>query len=243
MRPKKNKEPLRWVIGTHACKEAILQNPSWVLEVIIQDTKARDHEALEKLCSKQKLPVKTKGGKFLNSIAEGHQGVAVALNDRPRWSDESADRDSSLVVMLDGITDPHNLGAILRTAWLLEVDGLFIPKNRSVDLTPVVCKVASGGAEHVPVESIQFQSQISWFKEKGYWIYGLAEAGKQSLPQTQFAEKSVIIVGSEGAGMRSSTQGFCDQLIRIPQAESGSSYNASVAFALCVYEAARSRFL
>lgn len=192
-----------------------------------------------KFCQKNKIPLKSKGKKFFASLADGHQGFAASLSDRPRWDDAMADKEQSLVVFLDGITDPHNLGAILRTSWLLGVDGIFIPKNRSVDLTPVVCKVASGGAEHVAVESCHFQSQLAWFKEHGYWVYGLSEKGSALLPQQEPAGKIVLIVGAEDKGLRSSTENFCDQLVRIPQVASGSSYNASVAFAICAYEYSR----
>lgn len=223
--------------------EAILSRSDWVHEVVIQDDKFREHAEIENLCKKKSISVKPKGKKFFNAIADGHQGIAVALTERPRFQENSIDQERSLVVFLDGITDPHNLGAILRTAWLLEVDGLFIHKDRRVDLTPVVCKVASGGAEHVPVESTHFASQLSWFKEKGYWIYGLSEAGKMSLPQAKFPEKTVLIIGAEGKGLRSSTEKICDELVQIPQVSGGSSYNASVAFGMCAYECTRSRFL
>ncbi len=226
----------RWVIGTHACYEAVKTHPQWISEVSVIDGRQKDHEALIAICEKKRITVKTKGPKFFNAIGEGHQGVAVCLTQRPQWDDSMAEKEKSLVVFLDGITDPHNLGAILRTSWLLSVDGIFIPKNRTVDLTPVVCKVACGGAEHVPVESCHFQTQLTWFKEQGYWVYGLSEKGSVLLPQLKPAQRSVLIVGAEGSGLRSSTENFCDQLVSIPQVESGSSYNASVAFALCAYE-------
>lgn len=234
---------IRWVIGTHSCKEAIFFQENWVQEVVIQEDKFREHSEIEELCKRKSISVKSKGKKFFNAIADGHQGVAVAMTDRPRWDDDSVNKEKSLVVFLDGITDPHNLGAILRTAWLLEVDGLFIPKERRVDLTPVVCKVSCGGAEHVPVESTHFASQLSWFKDQGYWIYGLSEKGRMNLPQAKFPEKTVLIVGAEGKGLRASTEKICDELVQIPQVQGGSSYNASVAFAMCAYECTRSRFL
>lgn len=237
---KKGNSGLRWVVGAHSVREALRAQPQWVSELVIQENRERDHQELEALAKKKSIATKNKGPKFFNALADGHQGVAAALTDRPRWDDEMAQKAKSLVVFLDGITDPHNLGAILRTAWLLEADAIFIPKNRAVDLTPVVCKVASGGAEHVPVESVQFQSQLSWFKEQGYWVYGLGENSQQRLNQTDFGDKAVLVVGAEGKGMRSSTEGFCDQIVSIPQVEGGSSYNASVAFALCAYECRRS---
>ena len=162
--------------------------------------------------------------------------MALALDKRPRFDEAVTKKEKSLVAFLDGITDPHNLGAILRTAWLLKVDGLFIPKNRRVDLTPTVCKVASGGAEYVPVESCQFQSQLQWFKNRGYWIYGLSEKSKHSFSSQKTASKTVLVVGAEDRGLRSSTKKFCDRQLSLPQSTLEASYNVSVAFALCAYE-------
>jgi 23S rRNA (guanosine2251-2'-O)-methyltransferase len=233
----------RTVVGLHSCEEAIRVRPQWVTEVVFMEGKDRELQGLQQLCQKTRIKTKTKGKKYFNALAEGHQGVAVQMNSRPRWQGQAAQKPESLVVFLDGITDPHNMGAILRTSWLLAVDGIFIPKNRRVDLTPVVCKVASGGAEHVPVESCHFGSQLQWFKDQGYWVYGLREQGDLVLPQLKPGGKTVLIVGAEGKGLRVSTESFCDQFISIPQVAGGSSYNASVAFALCAYEASRHRHI
>ncbi len=233
----------RTVVGIHSCEEAIKVNPHWVTEVCFMEGKEKDWQNLANLCQKKKLKTKVRGKKFFNALAEGHQGIAVQLNERPRWQDKVAEKNESLVVFLDGITDPQNMGAILRSSWLLGVDGIFIPKNRRVDLTPVVCKVASGGAEHVPVESCHFGSQLQWFKDQGYWVHGLRENGDIQLPQQKPGGKTVLVVGAEGKGMRTSTEKFCDQFVSIPQVESGSSYNASVAFALCAYEYTRHRYI
>lgn len=244
MRPKRNaSSSQRWVIGQHAVYEAIKVHPGWVDAVHMQEDRQRELQSIEQICAAKRVPIRLQTKKYFGSMPEGHQGIAVTMNDRPRWDEASAKKEKSLVAFLDGITDPHNLGAILRSAWLLEVDGIFIPKNRAVDLTPVTCKVASGGAEHVPVEAVHFQSQIQWFKDQGYWIFGFSEESQTVLPKHKFPEKSVIIIGAEGKGIRSSTENFCDQHLRIPQADSGSSYNASVAFAISAYEFHRQNFL
>ena len=239
---KKSPSDQRIVVGLHASREALNVNASWVQDLIIMEGQERELHPLVQLAQNKKIKVKNKGKKYFNALSEGHQGVAVVLNERPRWDDTMAEKDESLVVFLDGITDPHNLGAILRTAWLFNVDGIFIPKNRRVDLTPVVCKVASGGAEHVPVESCHFGSQLTWFKEQNYWVHGLREKG-ESLPRQKTGGKTVLVVGAEGKGMRSSTENFCDQFVSIPQVESGSSFNASVAFSICAYEYTRHRHI
>lgn len=239
---RRKESDLRWVVGVHSCFEALKVNSQWLCDVMIQEDRETEHSELIHFCKSKKIKTQLRGRKFFNALADGHQGVAVSLSDRPHWGDASAKKEKSLVFFLDGITDPHNLGAMLRSAWLLKVDGLFIPKNRRVDLTSTVCKVASGGAEHVPVESCHFQSQLQWFKDAGYWVYGLSEKGTASLPQQKPADKMVFVIGAEGKGLRSSTENFCDQLVSIPQVAGGSSYNASVAFALCAYEFQRLRF-
>ena len=228
------------MVGLHASQEALKTHPQWIREIVTEE--GRDLTSINKLAEKNRLSVKKKGKKFFKSLAQDHQGVALALAERPSFDKTVTKRKNSLVVFLDGITDPHNLGAILRTAWLLKVDGLFIPKNRRVDLTPTVCKVASGGAEHIPVESCQFQSQLEWFKEKGYWIYGFSEKSKNPILTEKPNPKTVLIFGSEGKGLRRSTEKFCDQLVNIPQSTLEACYNVSVAFALGVYEFQRLNF-
>lgn len=239
----RDKADKRIVVGTHSSEEAIKVHPDWVEQVSFLEGKDRELQDLIQICDRQKIQYKFKGKNFFNALAEGHQGVAVQMMDRPRWDDSTAEKEDSLVVFLDGITDPHNMGAILRTSWLMNVDAVFIPKERRVDLTPVVCKVASGGVEHVPVESCHFGSQLQWFKDQGYWVHGLRENGDILLPQLKPGGKTVLVVGAEGKGIRSSTESFCDQFVSIPQVETGSSYNASVAFALCAYEYTRHRYI
>jgi 23S rRNA (guanosine2251-2'-O)-methyltransferase len=231
----------RWVIGQHACFEAVSAHPEWVQEVSIFEGKAKEQNSLSQLLTKKNIKPKIKGKKFFNELGEGHQGYAVLMKQRPEFSEERAQDPTSLVIFLDGITDPHNLGAILRSAWLLGAHGLFIPKNRSVDLTPSATKVASGGAEHVPVEACHFPSQLEWFKEQGYWVYALSEKADQGLHQLKFAEKSVLVVGAEDKGVRSSTASFCDAFISIPQVSQGPSFNASVALSICAFEWARQK--
>ncbi len=233
----------RWVIGQHACQEAVEVHPLWVQEVVLLEARQKEETPFSKLLQKKKILPRFKGKKFFNDLGEGHQGMAVKLSQRPNFDDQSLSKSKCLVVFLDGITDPHNLGAVLRTAWLLGASGLFIPKNRTVDLTPTVAKVASGGAEHVPVEMCHFPSKLEWFKKNGFWVYGLSEKADESLPKVSFADKSVLVVGAEDKGVRSSTASFCDLFLGIPQVAKGPSYNASVAFSICAYEWARQQLV
>ena len=142
--------------------------------------------------------------------------------------------------MLDGIEDPHNLGAILRTSWLTGVHGVLIPEDRAVGLTPTVHKVACGGVEHVPVEeTTNFSNYAEDLKKKGYWIYGLSPRGKKSIFELDLPEKVVWAIGAEDKGMRVTTERLCDELVFIPQSSASASYNASVATAMALTETLR----
>lgn len=237
-RSKGNK--LRWVVGIHSVMEALSVNPGWVEEVYVQEDKSQQLSEVVQLAQKKSLKVKERKRPFFADLSEGHQGVAVSLNQRPRW--DGTLKETSIVAFLDEITDPHNLGAILRTAWLMNVEVLFIPKNRAAGLTPTTCKVASGGAEHVPIEEVHFTSQAEELKKQGYWIFGLSEKGEQVLPQMDLPGKMALVLGAEGSGLRSSTQKMCDELVRVPQSSAKASYNASVAFSLATYEFFRKQF-
>jgi len=223
----------RWVVGTHSCFEALASRADWVEEVVCLEGK--EFSEAEAKCLKpfqKKSQIRGKG--FFDKLSEVHQGIAVRLSERPRWGEGHPQKP--LVAFLDGLNDPHNLGAILRTGWLFDMGGLFLPKNRTVTLTPTVAKIASGGAEHVPIEEVHFQSQTEGLKKQGYWIFGLSEKAEVSLFDVDLPKKTAFIMGAEGKGMRSSSENLCDQLVSIPQVTSAASLNVSVAFSLAVYE-------
>jgi 23S rRNA (guanosine2251-2'-O)-methyltransferase len=177
----------------------------------------------------------------IDAIGSGNQGVALASLESPQvdWPGLS-DAESALVLILDGIEDPHNLGSILRTAWLAGARAIFIPADRAVGLTPAVCKVASGGAEHVAIlAEPNLASIMERLKECGFWIYGLAEAGTRKPWEFQLGKKTAWVIGSESSGLRKTTSNACDELVRLPQVESGSSYNAAIACAMALAETCR----
>ncbi|HEX4922575.1 MAG TPA: RNA methyltransferase [Bdellovibrionales bacterium] len=155
---------------------------------------------------------------------------------RDRWDSD----EKQMLMALDGIEDPQNLGAILRTAWLLGVSGVFLPKGRASPLTAAACKAASGGAEHVPVEiHSNVAVPLKILKDKGFWVFGLSQHGTQSLWKTKIPDKLVWIVGGEASGLRSPSSKLCDELISLPQADADASFNASVAAALAIAETRR----
>ena len=187
------------------------------------------------------IPLGTVWGVFLNKLVPGHQGVVAHVSEQPEldW-EELKTQDQVLLVALDGIEDPHNLGAILRTAWLMKAQGLFVPDARSVALTPAAMKVASGGAEHVPVQiESNLPSLLKSLKDIGFWIFGLSHKAGQDLWDVEYPEKVVWVIGSEGKGMRTPVERACDELVSIPQVSSSASYNASVAAGMALAEVQR----
>lgn len=237
------RDDARWVIGIHSCEETLRVRPKAIREVWLRDG-YMDSTSLSDIAEsaqRARVSVQTKPVGLLDKLGSGHQGVAVAVTESPMidW-DDLKNRDSAVLIFLDGIEDPHNLGSILRTAWLTNVAGVVIPADRAVGLTPTVCKIASGGAEHVPVEAVSsISSQLEELKELGFWSYGLSEKGKRVPWDFKLGGKIAWVVGSEGSGLRVPTERACDELVRIPQVESGSSYNASIALSMALMDTVR----
>ena len=234
---------LRVIIGTHAILEALAIRPHAAEELWLEQG-WQSSQVLKKLHAENKSKVRKieeKPKAVLERLAASHQGAALLVNETPtvNWDDLKS-KTQSKVVLLDGIEDPHNLGAILRTSWLMGVDAILIPADRSVKLTPIVHKVASGGVEHVPVEICQnFTNYIEDLKKNDFWVYGLSHTGKGTLFDLRIAKKIVWCIGAEDKGLRTTTERLCDELVCIPQTSDAASYNASVAVGMALSETAR----
>lgn len=241
--PRRERDEARWVIGIHSCEEVLRVRPKAIREVWLRDG-YMDSASLREIAEaaqRARITVQTKAVGLLDRMGSGNQGVAIAVMESPTidWEDLKS-RESAILIFLDGIEDPHNLGSVLRTAWLTNVAGVIIPADRAVGLTPTVCKIASGGAEHVPVEAVaNLSSQLEELKELGFWSYGLSEKGKRVPWDFKLTGKIAWVVGSEGSGLRVPTERACDELVRIPQVASGSSYNASIALSMALMETVR----
>ena len=152
--------------------------------------------------------------------------------------------DSSLLLALDGLTDPQNLGAIIRSAEALGAQGLILPQRRSAGLTGSVAKVAAGALEHLPVARVvNLNRALEKLKDEGYSVVGLAEEGSSTLSEIKFQGPLVAVVGAEDKGISLITRRLCDQLVRIPLKGLTTSLNASVATSIFLYEVARSRWM
>ena len=239
----------RWVIGIHAAAEVLKMRPHAIKRMLIRDdwSESSQLKELHELAGYNEVQIQEKSTGQIDGLLSaaqaggGHQGILLIVSGRPEidWKALKT-KERSVLLALDGLEDPQNLGSILRTSWLMSVDGILVPQDRAAGLTPTVSKVASGGAEHVAIESVSnMGSEFKQIKEMGYWIFGLSEKGEKTIWDFKLPEKILWVVGNEASGLRSSTEKFCDELVRIPQAETGSSYNAGIAAAIAMAESAR----
>lgn len=233
---------LRMVVGIHSCAEVLKVRPKKIQQIFLKPDwqKNTDLKNLHALAEKVGLKPQIIAINKLDQLSQGHQGVACQVSETPELNWSQLKTKHSCILGLDGIEDPHNLGAIMRSAWLLGCEGILIPKDRAVSLTPTACKIASGGAEHIPVEEhTQLATPIKILKEKGYWVFGLSEKAHVSLWDIEIPEQIIWVIGGEGAGIRVQTEKVCDQFVSIPQVSKGPSYNASVAAAITLAETHR----
>lgn len=236
---------LRVVVGNHAMREVIHVHPKKIQKIWVNQDYESNPElrAIIEEAIQKKISIETHPRGFLDNQVPGHQGAILLTSFRPSvdW-DRIQSQDVSTLVFLDGIEDPHNLGAILRTSWLTGVSALTIPSDRAVGLTPSVHKVACGGVEHVPVEQTNnFGQIVDGLKENGYWVFGLSHKSNKTIFDLKIPEKVVWMIGSEDKGLRTNSERICDELVSLPQVSASASYNASVAAALALMETVRQR--
>ncbi|WP_052055629.1 23S rRNA (guanosine(2251)-2'-O)-methyltransferase RlmB [Myxosarcina sp. GI1] len=185
----------------------------------------------------------------LNILSSGvnHQGVIAQIAPYAYWEldkliDKAKLQSEPTIVIADGIEDPHNLGAIIRTAEAMGVGGLIIPQRRAVGITSTVMKAAAGATEHLPIARVVNLNQaIAQLKEAGFWVYGTIAESSKLLHTINFSGAVALVVGSEGKGISSLTQRYCDELAAIPLVGTTPSLNASVATAIALYEILRQR--
>jgi 23S rRNA (guanosine2251-2'-O)-methyltransferase len=205
--------------------------------------------ALRALARQAAVPVVDVDAAELDGLAGGgrHQGAAAELV--PRASDpetlleEALERgDTPLLLVLDGVQDPHNLGACLRSADAAGVAAVIVPRDRAAGLTPVVRKVAAGAAETVPLVSVvNLARTLRALKERGIWLVGTDDSADRSHFESDLTGPLALVMGSEGEGLRRLTRDCCDQLVSIPMAGAVESLNVSVAAGVVLYEAVRQR--
>jgi 23S rRNA (guanosine2251-2'-O)-methyltransferase len=170
-----------------------------------------------------------------------HQGV-IGLGAAQQYATFEAVNDAELLVFLDGVEDPHNLGAIIRTAHAAGATAVIVPERRSAPLTEVVSRAAAGALAYLPViRVVNIGRAIEDLKKRGFWIYGIDERGAESYDQVAYANPSAFVFGAEGTGLHQNVKQHCDFLVRIPMSGEVSSLNVSVATGIVLFEWRRKR--
>ncbi|MBV1911817.1 MAG: 23S rRNA (guanosine(2251)-2'-O)-methyltransferase RlmB [Kangiellaceae bacterium] len=236
------------IYGIHAVESVLTRKPENVIQLfLLKNRKDKALSTIEALAKKAGIKCQSIDRKKMDERAHGnHQGVIaeVKVSDANMSEGDllqlAADKETLLLLILDGVTDPHNLGACIRTADAAGVDAIVLPKDRSAQLNATVRKVACGAAENVPLVKVTNLARfLKQLKEEFVWIVGTAGEAEGDLYSESFSAKTAIVMGAEGAGMRRLTREHCDQLIKIPMAGSVSSLNVSVATGVCLFEYVR----
>lgn len=234
----------RYVMGVHSCSEVLKLRVQSVKKMWLKKgwEKNSHLKSFKTQAEKKEIYlVLDKPPSFFESRwGYHHQGVCLEVHESLSFDESYLEKPKGTLLFLDGVKDPQNLGALMRTAWLVGgVGGVFIPQEKATDYTPVAGKAASGAFEHIPLTSCHFVQKLKALKDKGYWIYGFSGKASKNLSDVKFHEKSVLILGGEEKGLRKSTENQCDHLVKIPQTQKDASYNVSVACAIALYERAR----
>ncbi|MCA2015641.1 23S rRNA (guanosine(2251)-2'-O)-methyltransferase RlmB [Vibrio tritonius] len=238
------------IYGIHAVKAVLERDPARFVEAYVLKGR-QDDRLLPVLNELTRLGVSIQemNRKTLDDKAKGanHQGViakvkpAKALNEND-LDDIIAQHEQPLLLVLDGVTDPHNLGACLRNADAAGVAAVIVPKDKSAAMNATVSKVACGAAETVPLIRVtNLARTMRALQEQGIWFVGTAGEATHDIYQSKLTGPLAIVMGAEGDGMRRLTRETCDDLIKIPMAGSVSSLNVSVATGVCLFEAVRQR--
>jgi 23S rRNA (guanosine2251-2'-O)-methyltransferase len=242
------------VYGQHAVAAKLQRSPQQVARLLVLS--GRHDGRMQKLLGQARrdgIVIEELARAELDRRCPGnHQGVIAELagaqaEAAPAWREEDlpalvAASAEPLLLVLDGVTDPHNLGACLRSADAAGVTAVVAPKDKAAGLTPVVRKVACGAAESVPfVQVTNLARTLQQLQEQGVWIVGAAGEADQSLYDQKLTGPLALVMGAEGSGMRRLTKERCDFLVNLPMAGSVSSLNVSVATGICLFEIVRQR--
>lgn len=239
-----------WLYGLHSLDAVIEREPERIIELFVLKGRADDrlnniiNQARRfgisiQFCNRNTLDDKVNGEQHQGVVAKAKPAKVLDENDLAKIVESST---SPFLLILDGVTDPHNLGACLRTADAAGVDAVIVPKDKSASLTPIVRKVACGAAEVMPLIQVTNLSRtLKSLQDDGVWVIGTAGEATQSLYSCSIKGPTALVMGAEGKGMRRLTRENCDELVKLPMAGSVSSLNVSVATGICLYEMQRQR--
>lgn len=237
--------------GIHPILELLRSRPDHISEITIQESRsrARLHEIIE-LAEKHNLKVRfSKQLKIPAGTGKiNHQGISARVAPCPAVSLEKLleitgkSTKSPILLALDNIIDPHNLGAIIRSAAAAGVSGIILPKDRSAPLSATAAKISAGALSHITICRVtNLVSAIKNLQKEGFWIFGAHGSADRSIYETDFSEPTCLVIGSEGKGIRPLVKKQCDFLISIPMQGPLDSLNASVAAGIILFEIVRSR--
>lgn len=239
------------IYGIHPVREGLQGVRRRPLELfLLQGARAPRLLEVADLARRAGVPVRLRQKKDLDRLAGHghHQGVILKVEPfaylpledlLDRWRSSSR---PAFFLVLDGITDPHNLGALIRSADAAGCHGVIVPRDRFCSITPVVDRASAGALEHIPVSQVvNLARALETLQKEGVWGFGLADQGDQSLYETDLTGDLALVVGSEGKGLRANVSRHCDQTLAIPMHGGVSSLNASVAAGVALFEVARQR--
>jgi 23S rRNA (guanosine2251-2'-O)-methyltransferase len=227
------------LVGIHPVREALLAGRPVDRVLVAKGAGGARLQELLVLCRERGIPITVESRDRLDRAANGanHQGV-VAFGSAEKYSSiEDTAASGGLHVILDGVEDPHNLGAIIRTAHAAGAAAVVIPERRAAGLNETVGRAASGALAYLPVvRVVNINRTLDGLKDRGYWIYGLDERGKNTYDEVEFTRPSAIVLGAEGSGLHEHVAKRCDFLVRIPTAGQVASLNVSVAAGVILFE-------
>jgi len=239
------------IYGIHAVNSILHHNPDRILKLFI--AKGRDNARLKELLAEVKhhhIHIEPRDRKDLDAITHEnvHQGVVAECRTRVILSEDDLSvlldnlEEPPFLLILDGVQDPHNLGACMRTADAVGVDAVIVPKDRSTGLTATAQKVASGAAESVPfIQVTNLARTLRMLRERNIWVFGLDERAKTTFFEANLNGPIALVLGGEGKGLRHLTEQHCDALHYLPMIGVVSSLNLAVATGVCLFEAVRQR--
>lgn len=238
------------LFGLHAVRALLLRRPERVLRLKLAAGRddARMREVVD-LAARHGLVTERADAQELKRLVGNsvHQGVVAEVSSLTPWSEDDllaalASANEPLILALDGVQDPHNLGACVRTADACGALAVVVPKDRAAQLTATVRKVAAGAAETTPVVAVtNFVRSLGLLKEGGLWVVGAETRAAKRPQEVDLRTGTVLVLGAEGAGLRQLTRQSCDFMVRLPQLGAVESLNVSVAAGMLLYEAVRQR--
>lgn len=237
------------IFGIHAVTSTLENNPERIIQILcLKERRDKKIETLITLAESFDLPIKFVSHDELDRITSGkHQGIVAYCKEQIIYHENDLtsliqSTNSPFILVLDGVQDPHNLGACFRSADAAGVTAIIAPKDRAVGITAVVAKVASGATETVPfVQVTNLVRTLELLKSHGLWIYGAASEAEKTLYESKLRGPIVIVLGAEGTGLRRLTREHCDVLLKIPMKGTVSSLNVSVAAGIFLFEVVRQR--